>query len=436
MSKGGVTERFRWITARLNASEYSRGAVSLMVGSTLAQAISVFISPVLTRLYGPAAFGEYGLFMTVAIILAVPITLGYEEAIVLPKDDAIALRLKKLALTIALGGVAVLQLAFLLGADAWIVRLKGRPLGGLAHWVPLGVLLLATLRVAGYWANRRKDYPTMARSRIAQSGAASAANLTLGALGSGAPGLVAAVLMGVAVAIGMTVRRHCSDFRAMLAVPIRELRRTAAEYRALAFKGTPGQLVAVAAAQSLLLLTMGYHGAVAAGHIVLIERVAGVISQIIGRSTGDVLLRKASDESPGVAYISVRRAAAWLLAISLAVHAGLYIGVRYLFVPLFGSEWADALDTALAYLAVSAFGFVFAPLSMLYAYLGLLGWNLVWQLVWLASNVAVFAMGASRGWGFDRTFEVFVVKQCALYAIGVVGILWAARQAARAARLT
>ena len=68
-------------------SEFSRNVLTLMTGTTIAQAIPIAISPILTRIYTPEDFGMFALYMSIASILSVVATGWYELAIMLLKKD-------------------------------------------------------------------------------------------------------------------------------------------------------------------------------------------------------------------------------------------------------------------------------------------------------------------------------------------------------------
>ncbi|WP_310441139.1 hypothetical protein [Sulfurimonas sp.] len=68
-------------------SEFSRNVLTLMTGTTIAQAIPIAISPILTRIYTPEDFLVFALYMAIASILSVIATGRYEMAIMLPKYD-------------------------------------------------------------------------------------------------------------------------------------------------------------------------------------------------------------------------------------------------------------------------------------------------------------------------------------------------------------
>ena len=67
--------------------EFSRNVLTLVTGITIAQAIPIAISPILTRIYTAEDFGVFALYMSVASLLAVVATSSYEHAIILPKKD-------------------------------------------------------------------------------------------------------------------------------------------------------------------------------------------------------------------------------------------------------------------------------------------------------------------------------------------------------------
>ena len=71
----------------MTESRFSRDVLTLVTGTTVSLIITLLASPIITRLYGPAAFGLLALFTSITGILGVIVCLRYELAIVLPKTD-------------------------------------------------------------------------------------------------------------------------------------------------------------------------------------------------------------------------------------------------------------------------------------------------------------------------------------------------------------
>ena len=72
-----------------------------MTGTTIAQAIPIAISPILTRMYSPESFGVLAIFISVATVISVIANLRYQLAIVQPKKDEDAAAIVILSMIIA-----------------------------------------------------------------------------------------------------------------------------------------------------------------------------------------------------------------------------------------------------------------------------------------------------------------------------------------------
>ena len=82
-------------------SQFAVDIFTLVKGTTIALIISILASPIITRLYGPEAFGLAALFTSITGIVNIIACLAYESAIVLPKSDDEAANVFGLCLLIA-----------------------------------------------------------------------------------------------------------------------------------------------------------------------------------------------------------------------------------------------------------------------------------------------------------------------------------------------
>ena len=82
------------------SSSFAANVLKLVTGTTFAQVIIVLASPLLTRLYGPEAFGFLALFTSITSIIGVIACMRYEMAIMLPKTDEEAANLLGLCLPV------------------------------------------------------------------------------------------------------------------------------------------------------------------------------------------------------------------------------------------------------------------------------------------------------------------------------------------------
>jgi len=68
-------------------SEFFRNVATLISGTSLAQAFSVLIYIILSRIYTEEDFGVFGLYMNILNITVIFSTAKYELAILLPKSE-------------------------------------------------------------------------------------------------------------------------------------------------------------------------------------------------------------------------------------------------------------------------------------------------------------------------------------------------------------
>ena len=83
-------------------SEFGRNVLTLMTGTTIAQAIPVAITPILTRLYTPEDFGLLAVFVAFSTILGSISSGRYELAIMLPENDEDAINIAALCFLLSI----------------------------------------------------------------------------------------------------------------------------------------------------------------------------------------------------------------------------------------------------------------------------------------------------------------------------------------------
>ena len=107
--------------------------VARLSGANIAAtALTIFLAPILLRIYPPAEFGVAGVFTSVVMICSVFACLGYESAIVLPEKDGDAANLMGLCFLLsgAIGGGGLLILAlFIITIEPRIVTILPNAMG-------------------------------------------------------------------------------------------------------------------------------------------------------------------------------------------------------------------------------------------------------------------------------------------------------------------
>ena len=284
------------MVARLRRPGFIRDVLILAGGAAGAQAINVAISPILTRFFKPTEIGTLGLFLSFIYVAAIVLSLRYEQAIVVPKDEAVAARVAILAAGLV-PVVAPLAALILLGLIAFDVAGYGS-LPTLV--VPLAVVaLLATgwFGVVRYWLIRGQAYRVISEVQFAQAVGRAVGQVVLGIAGLGVTGLLVADAVGRYVGLGRMVG-------AVRLAIVRLRDSTSESYRSIAREhwrfpafGVPSSLMNAAVVALPVPLLAGTYGLVTAGYFALVQRVLGLPLTIIGASVGDALLARMSRQA-------------------------------------------------------------------------------------------------------------------------------------------
>lgn len=178
-------------------SEFSKNVATLVTGTAFAQFITVAVSPLLSRIYSPEEFGILGAYMAIASALAVFMSARYELAILLPEkeEDAVALVFLCIAINFIVSFIvfiASLLFIFFVVPHVNIIAIRIKWLYLLA---PL-IFFIGIYQIFSSWANRKKQYHTIAYYRISNSVVTASANTFFGLAGFNAAGLFIGTLGG------------------------------------------------------------------------------------------------------------------------------------------------------------------------------------------------------------------------------------------------
>lgn len=405
--------------------------MTLVSATAVAQVLAVGVSPVLSRLYEPAAFGQLAAFLAVTAVLASVATLRYESAIVLPEahEDAVALTAGSIAAAAVIGATVFVGIALV---SPLSLAGTARTTLGLWIWaVPAMVVLQGIQQSLRQWDNRHRAYGRMATNAVIQSAANTGGGVAFGLLQSAPSGLLIAAVGAQAVATGAYVSAlwtRAAELHGV--VTAARVRAMLLAYREQALFGAPALLTSSVAQQSLFALIGTSLGAEVLGYVFLIHRVVGLPSAVVGSALGDVFLERIAREPRVTVFRAVMRFATVLAALGLAAYVCLAAIIDAWFLGLFGTEWAGAVPLLTPLIVVAFFSFVFAPLSVLFNYFQVQRWNLFWQGGWLVGNIVVFAVGDRLGWSAPTVVAVYAVKQAAWYCVGIGAFMLLARRAA------
>jgi len=212
-------------------TEFFKNVATLISGTTFAQAFSVLIYVLLSRIYTEEDFGVFGLYMNILNITIIFSTAKYELAILLPKSDRESVNLLGLSGLISTGVSLFLLLIVLFFNDTICGWLGGDEISTWLYLIPLSTLLVGLFTSFRNYSNREKRYKLIAGANIAQSLSNSLLKLGLGLAMIGAAGLIFGVVFGqlVGFLVFFAVHAH-RNFKKASWMKLSEMKRLARQY--------------------------------------------------------------------------------------------------------------------------------------------------------------------------------------------------------------
>jgi O-antigen/teichoic acid export membrane protein len=187
-------------------SNFRRNVAQIASGTVMSQVVILLMTPVLTRVLGPASFGGLALFSSVYAVLSGVLTMKYEQSILLPTDDATASALTTLTMHLSA------SLSVFVMAGMALASVAGRlPV----YWLclPLCTLLAAVYASIQQWGARLRDYSAYSSSLVLGSVVNSGLSLAFALVFGDSPAdLIAGFSCGLVASVGFALARQHTGF--------------------------------------------------------------------------------------------------------------------------------------------------------------------------------------------------------------------------------
>lgn len=199
--------RIRRFGGAVTGRSFARHVAVMLLGTVAGQAVSLLLSPILTRIFTPTQFGYLSVYGAVLMIFGVIASLGLDIAIPISmaeEECANLLVLCGLVLTLTTG--LMVALSYLLPAHMLVVWMG--PLAFHRYLLPIGFAFLGGYFILLALATRASAFDDIARTRVAQGVSGPVSQIALGLLGTGAPGLVVGFIIGQASGTILLLQRR------------------------------------------------------------------------------------------------------------------------------------------------------------------------------------------------------------------------------------
>lgn len=334
-----------------------------MTGTTIAQAIPIAISPILTRIYTPEDFGVFALYMSITSIVSAVATGRYEMAIMLPKEDEDVKSIVKLIIML-ITFVALFSSCIVFFFNQALTDLfDDKTIASWLYFLPISIFVTGLYQVYNYLLIREKNFTNLSTNKVIVSTANSVTQLFLGITFIGSFGLLVGNIFGYIISIFFIIKQKALnrffDFQGI------SVTKVAKKYQNFPKYDVPSVLANVIANQLPLLALGKYFGLGVVGFYSLMYKVLMMPIGLVSSSILDVFKQRATEDYHTYGncrdiYVKTFKSLSLLGIVPFAI-LGMFAPEIFAFV--FGNNWKVAGEFAQIMTPMLYLKFIVSPLS-------------------------------------------------------------------------
>ncbi len=388
-----ITDMMVHVKSIFSQGTFAHNVLIMVTGTSIAQAISISITPILTRLFTPADYGIFALYMSAATLVVGFSTGRYDVAVMLPKDDIDAINL------LGISAVITIVVSFISAVIIFIWNVDiGKFLGNeeVSKWlylIPVSVILNGFYQLMYVWTNRSKQFQKLSVGKVGGSLAGASTSLGFGFMGIGSGGLIAGAIANQIAATGILSFQFWKQNINILGVMTRKsMKEQAIRYRKFPFVSLPADYANVLTQQIPAILLTRFFGSAIVGFYSLTQRILSIPIGLIANSVLDVFRQRASDDfrKLGNCRAIFIKTFLSLALLSLLPFSLFFISAPAVFAFILGEPWRTAGEFAQILTPLFFFRFVASPLSYVLYIAEKQKYDLIWQIcLFLFSTLSI-----------------------------------------------
>jgi hypothetical protein len=390
-------------------SEFNSNVLTLMVGTTIAQAIPIAITPILTRIYTPEDFGILALFIGLTAIFGTIANARYELAIMLPEKDEDAINIAALGLLIAIFLSLVLLISAIVLNEKITNLLNNEKIGFWLYFVPFVVLMMGSYNVLNYLNNRKKLYKNISVFNVYKAMVSATVQLSVGFIKSGATGLISGQIISSIVTNYFLAKNTKANYR-LQTINKERMFELAGRYNKFP-KYTMWAVLANSSSQHLTtILISGVYSVTTLGFYFLTQKLLFIPASVISQAIEQVFYQEAAEEKAktSIAVLIFKKTLVRLFLLSLIIYFLLYWVIVDLFIFAFGESWAVAGEYAKILIPLFFIQFFVSPLAAMNMIFEKNEVGMCWQFILLLLHIALILLADFYNLDFESYLYLVV----------------------------
>ena len=395
-------------------TEFVKNVLLVMTGTAISQAITLAVTPILTRNYSPEDFGVLLIYMSILTIVGTVSTGKYEKAILILKDEKAIKSIVFISLVISSLVSFLLFLVILFGKQFIIDTFSLKE--SLYNWsftLPFLLIIYSEYIVLKVVLNYQKRFKKLSIARVIKTTSSILVSLFCIFFLKDARGLILGEIVGISMAF-LYVFIFELNFFAFDKKDITDSKITAKKYKTFPIYSIPSDFMNMASFQMPAFFLTTYFGAGVTGFYSLMKRVLDAPLGLFSSSILEVFRQKAAEQylEKGNCKKLFVKTAKNLAILSVIPFIALFFFAPKLFSFVFGEQWLIAGQFARILSLYYYFKFISSPLSYMFYIVEKLSINFVLQLYLLITTILILNL--------PRFIEITEFNLLGIYALNLV----------------
>lgn len=360
---------------------FSKNVLILISGTTISHLIPLILYPAFTRLFTPADFGLFALFISIISLIDVISTGRLELAVVLPEKDKDSINVIAAGISFLLIICIILYLPVILLSDFISLQINNPEIKQWLFLAPIAIFIMGISKLFNYWLIRKKSFALFAANKIYQRILEGVFTLGFKAA-KFSNGLIVGDFVGrfslAAISLFQAVKK---GFMFNL-INKRDMLKMVKRYKEYPLYNTIPSLLNTSCTLLPVFLISSFYDESTTGYYNLSRQILAIPIALISANISQVLLRDITEKRNRnqMIYNDIKSLFYKLAVLSALFIIILFFSGPYLFGFFFGSDWKISGEYTQILVFSYAFSFIVTPLSSVFIALEKVKILSIWQI--------------------------------------------------------
>jgi len=380
-------------------SKFISSILKLLTATILGQILGILVMPLLSRLYTPADFGLFQLFISLVALIATISCLSYSSAINLPQKHEDAANIVTLCFFLIIITSIITTIFFVVFSEN-VDRILNTP--GLSYYfllLPFAIIFNSSAYVLGFWLSRREEFGIMATGNLISSISGKAVSVGSGILSPSPFGLIFGTIINDATIFVVFLRSTIKDFRFFHDVSYEKIKQLAYRYKKFPQYDLIAHLANSATMQCTPFLLVFFFSPIIVGYYAMAHLVINLPVKLVANSFSSVFYQKLCVEKKVTGSVKKIVKSVHTRLISIGMFGCLIVMIigPELFTFVLGKNWYTAGVYAQILTPYFFVVFISVPLFSILNVMEKQDIFLWFNLLTLCSTIAVLIIGGLSG---------------------------------------